>query len=232
MGQRWVIGDIHGCIGTFRKMVEQEICLEKEDTLFLLGDLIDRGPDSKAVIDFIFCLQEQSFNILVLMGNHEWMLLESLTSREMFALWMRNKGITTLHDFGIALDKDRDPAAVIQIPSRYLDFFQGLPSFVETDGFFLVHAGLNPYCENPLEDRETMLWTREEGYPADFLKGRKLVHGHSPIPLNEIVKRLSNVNTLVYNLDGGCVYPHIPGFGNLIAWNLDTGALKVLKNQE
>jgi len=232
MKNRWVIGDVHGCIKTFRTMVEEEIVPRKEDALFLMGDLIDRGPDSKSVLDFIFRLHNQSLNVITLMGNHEWMLLESMTSREMFSLWMQNRGFTTLHDFGLSPDPESGPRAVTQIPARYLDFFERLPLFAETDGFFLVHAGLNPDLKNPEEDKETMLWTRKETYPAEFLRRRKLIHGHSPLPLQEIRQRISDPGTKVYNLDGGCVYPHIPGYGNLVAWNLDTGELKILRNQE
>ena len=232
MGRQWIIGDIHGCIRTFRELVEEEIRPAKTDTLFLLGDLIDRGPGSKAVIDYIRSLREHTCAVQSVLGNHEWMLLRSLASEEIFFLWMRNKGFTTLRDFGIAAGQSPGPELANRIPSSYLDFFKTLPLFLETERFILVHAGLNPSSENPLEDVETLLWTRDEDYPEQLLRGRKLIHGHTPIPAQEIIRRTADRHTRVINLDGGCVYPHIPGYGNLVAWEPGSGELKIVRNQE
>ena len=68
---RWAISDIHGCCQTFRYMVETELQITKEDELFLLGDYIDRGKDSKGVFDYIMQLQNDNFKVQCLMGNHE-----------------------------------------------------------------------------------------------------------------------------------------------------------------
>jgi len=232
VGSRWVIGDIHGCIATFQTMVEQEINLQPGDTLFLLGDFIDRGPGNKAVIDYILRLQEQAYDVRPIKGNHEFMLLEALGSETYYTLWMRNAGMTTLHDFRIDVEQFPGPEGVRMIPASYLDFFQQLPYYWESEGFFLVHAGLNPESLHPLNDTDTMIWTRREEYNPAFLNGRKLIHGHSPLLLEEILRRISNKDTLIYNLDGGCVYRDFPGLGNLVALNLDSGEFRVLSNQE
>ena len=70
-GRRFVIGDIHGCFRTFRYLVEEELHLNPSDTLFLLGDLIDRGKESKAVIDYIRELSA-TMTVKPVMGNHEF----------------------------------------------------------------------------------------------------------------------------------------------------------------
>lgn len=75
MGNRWVIPDIHGCFKTFKSLVEREIGLTKEDTLYLLGDYIDRGENSKEVIDYIIHITEESYNVNYLIGNHENIVL-------------------------------------------------------------------------------------------------------------------------------------------------------------
>ncbi|MFH1295902.1 MAG: metallophosphoesterase [Bacteroidota bacterium] len=232
MSHRWVIGDIHGCINTFRKMVEDEISPFKDEIIYILGDLIDRGIDSKAVLDYILYLMDKSVDVRVIRGNHEVMLLEAGRSEEQFTLWMRNGGFTTLNDFGIVMDLSTGPEAASCIPPVYTEFFNGLPWYLETEGFFLVHAGLNTVSSDPLSDTETMIWTRQKGYNASFLKGRKLVHGHSPEFLEVILDQFQNQDSLVYNLDGGCVYSNYPGLGNLIAWNLDTGMIKIVPNRE
>jgi len=232
MGSRWVIGDIHGCIATFKTMVEQKINLQPDDTLFLLGDLIDRGTDSKAVIDYILQLQEQSYDVRSIKGNHECMLLEAQLSEMQYTLWMRNAGMATLHDFGIDAEQFPGPDGVRRIPARYLEFFQRLPYYIESEGFFLVHAGLNSESLQPLSDTDTMIWTRREEYNSPFLNGRKLIHGHSTIFLEEILLQISDRETLIYNLDGGCVFCDFPGLGNLVALNLDSGESRVTPNQE
>ena len=75
--RRFAISDIHGCIKTFKTLVDR-IEFSKEDTLYLLGDYIDRGPDSKGVIDHIWKIQEEGYRVHCLRGNHEQMLLEEL----------------------------------------------------------------------------------------------------------------------------------------------------------
>ena len=232
MNRRWVIGDIHGCINTFRKMMEGEISPSPDDTIYLLGDLMDRGPNSKAVIDYIFSLYDQSIDVRVIRGNHEVMLLEAVRSEEKFALWMRNGGMATLKSFSVDCDLFIGPKAVAQIPDQYIEFFSGLPWYLETEGYFLVHAGLNPVSPDPLNDTDAMIWTRQEGYNAKFLHGRKLVHGHSAIHLEAILHNIYDQNALVYNLDGGCVYRNDPGLGSLVGWELNTGSLKIVPNQE
>ena len=71
MIKKWVIPDIHGCFRTLKVLIENQIKPNKNDHLIFLGDYIDRGPDSKSVIDYIMKMQQDEFNITVLMGNHE-----------------------------------------------------------------------------------------------------------------------------------------------------------------
>ena len=79
--KQYAIGDIHGCSKTFKELLDK-IGLIEGDELYLLGDYIDRGPDSKGVIDTIFELREKGFKVICLRGNHESMLLDALKNRE------------------------------------------------------------------------------------------------------------------------------------------------------
>jgi len=232
MGHRWAIADIHGCMTPFRTLVEEKIILTIKDTLYLLGDYIDRGPNSKAVVDYILKLQAEGFTVVPLMGNHEYMLLMGLMTTQDWELWMKNQGMTTLRDFGIDPINFPGPKSVYQIPFRYLEFFQHLPFYIQTEDFFLVHAGLNAQEEHPLEDLTSMIWIREEGYPSAFLRGRRLIHGHTPIPLQEIRRRIDDPSCLILNIDGGCVFNYQQGLGNLVAFNLDTGQCLNVANHE
>src|SRR5690606_13442078 len=134
-GRVLVISDIHGCSQTFIALVENVVQLKKEDTLYLLGDYIDRGPDSKGVIDYIIRLKESGFKIIALRGNHEVMLLNSIKERSASRVFLVNGGDKTLESFGISDVEELAPA--------YLDFFISLGYYALYDKFILVHAGLN-----------------------------------------------------------------------------------------
>lgn len=232
MNKRWVIGDIHGCIRTFRALVEK-IDLQKNDFLYLLGDYIDRGPDSKAVVDFIFALREQyCIQVKPLMGNHEYMMIQSLESMEFFKLWMLNKGQTTLRDFNLIGTEMPGQEALKKMPGRYLEFFSGLSMYEETPGFFLTHGCFTANATNPLDDTSSMIWGRIEAYPENFLDGKILVHGHTPSSLEDIRSRIGDPLVKVINLDGGCVYKNNSLLGHLIAFELGTRTLAWEQNKD
>jgi serine/threonine protein phosphatase 1 len=220
---RYAISDIHGCCQTFRFMVEEVLHLQPADQLFLLGDYIDRGPDSKGVIDFILDLRARGYQVETLMGNHEAMLLETWEDAELLPWWLRNGGDTTLASFGIK--------EVRQLPDQYWIFLDQLAYFRELPDYLLVHAGFDFACGNPMANFEAMLWIRQFKVDKAFLGNRKIVHGHTPTPYTRIQQNLADPDSLVINIDGGCVYTHIPEYGFLTALNLDTRELHVLPNR-
>jgi serine/threonine protein phosphatase 1 len=230
-GRRFVIGDIHGCFRTFKYLVEEELHLTSSDSLFLLGDLIDRGPGSKAVIDYV---RELSNDMVVrpVLGNHEFMMLQSLDDEDYFRLWTSNGCAMTLLSFGVAMSQVDNWKSVSIIPEDYMDFIRKWPLYEKTDDFLFVHAGVDASGKDPLGDAETVLWTRNEEVPLDFLQGRKLIHGHTPVPLSLIQERLKNPETKIFNLDGGCVYATFPGLGFLVALDLDQMILHSVRNME
>lgn len=219
----YAITDIHGCAKTFRKLITEIIKLEKTDHLYLLGDYIDRGPDSKGVIDFIFELREQGYHVTTLRGNHEQMLLESHKSPRHYQGWVMNGGGATLESFGAK--------GILQIPRPYLKFFSELDYYAETDTAFLVHAGFNFDHPNFLEDTQAMMWLRNMKIDHDALKGKHVVHGHTPTPLTEIRKMVDNKETEI-NIDNGCKWAEMAVMGNLLALDLDTLELFVQENIE
>ena len=227
---RYAIGDIHGCINPFRDLLENKIKLTTGDTLFLLGDYIDRGPDSSGVIDYILKLQNSGYYIRPVKGNHEYMLLESMNNEAFFALWSMNGSYSTLASYGVKNEELHDPRCIRKIPMTHLAFFDSLPLYVEDDDFLFVHAGIDSSHPEPLKDHETILWTRSEKFTEEILKGRKLIHGHSPVPFDEIRATTSDPGSRVINLDGGCVYHQLPGRGELVGLNLDTFELFSCKN--
>lgn len=214
MSAQYAISDIHGCCRTFIALVENVVQLKKEDTLYLLGDYIDRGPDSKGVIDYILQLRETGFKVITLRGNHEDMLLRGLKDTSYLHVFLRNGGDKTLQSFGV--DRPED------IPSRYIDFLAST-SFYATHGrYVLVHAGINGEAEDPFEDREAMLWSRSFKVTGK-IKDCVVVHGHTPTPTMEIQDMVLRADLdRNIDIDNGCVYGLNEFYGNLACLNLDT----------
>lgn len=221
--RRFAIGDIHGCCATLKSMVETVLCLETNDTLYLLGDYIDRGPDSKGVLDYLMQLSESGYNIQPLMGNHERMLLNSTRNFELRNTWHWNGGATTLHDFGVKRTED--------IPMEYIDFISSLPLIQVLYDYVLVHAGLHFSLSDPIKETPEffMLWEREYRVEPDKLGGRTLLCGHTKTLLFEIRASLQKP---VICLDNGCWSKGEIGYGSLVALDLDTRKLLVVANCE
>ena len=220
MSRIFAIGDIHGCKRTFQKLLE-EINIRKSDTIFCIGDYIDRGPDSKGVIDLILDLRKRGFRVSTLRGNHEQMMMESDAKRTDFMDWYINGGDTTLESFGVASFHD--------FALEYKDFFKRTRYYFESGPFIFVHAGLNFGPEDLFEDRDAMLWMRNITIDKKKLGDRIIIHGHTPRPLEEIVNPERDD---VYNLDAGCVYKDRPGHGYLVALNVTDGEWIAIKNCE
>lgn len=212
--------DIHGCTKTFRHLVEEVIQLQSDDTLYLLGDYVDRGPDSKGTIDYIEELR-RNYNVKALMGNHDLMMLDALDSRSKYDFWFKNGGEETLASFSTN--------DIHQIPDSYWEFIKSLDIYREEDNAFLVHAGFN--FEVPFrEDEYAMLWTRSEYVDTKQTAGKKVIHGHTPKPVMQIIEdiRLDLDNI---GIDAGCVFDEKGGvpMGHLTCLDLDTMTLDFIE---
>ncbi len=217
----YIIGDIHGCSKTFRRLVEEGIQPQPEDEIICVGDYIDRGPDSKGVIDYILELRQQGYSIRTLRGNHEQLLLDTLEDDVAHEEWMENGAPATLQSFGI-----RDS---FELPEPYITFFTQTELYHIMDEWIIVHAGLNFKLDDPFSDQAALLWTRDTYVDLAKTGGRKLIHGHTPVTLNEIAaSRLSSS----INVDGGCYKKEVPGLGHLVALELDALELIVIRNCE
>src|ERR1035437_10324686 len=207
----FAIGDIHGCFESLRNLIENKIKLKRSDKLILLGDYIDRGPQSKEVIDFIIELQSNGFDIVALMGNHETLLIDALEDEKNLPKWRRNGGEKTLLSFCLQSLKD--------LGQQYILFFKGLILFYTFDNFLFVHAGFNDLIDNPFSDKFTMLWSRNTFYKHPLLIDKIIVHGHTPITLNHCQELVTTRKQRI-NIDTGCVYSDIEGLGFLTALEL------------
>lgn len=220
MTRRIAIADIHGCATTFEHLLFDVVKFKKTDKLFLLGDYIDRGPRSKETLDLMMKLEEDGYEMVALRGNHEQMLLDSIVSVPDFDLWHINGCNATLESFGVLETKD--------IEGLYLNYISSMPYYHVLEDFVLVHGGLNFDLDDPLKDVSTMLWMRNAFVPKEKIGGRKMVVGHTPVPLEEI---RTSLNTDKFLIDGGCCYhSRYNNLGKLVALDIDTREMFVADN--
>lgn len=224
----WIIPDIHGCAKTLRALFDHYISPSKEDELYFLGDYIDRGPDSKGVVDFLMDLEEQGFSLFLIKGNHEESCLEACraehgrkgllgmrTPNTAKAAWRRFGGNETMKSFGVKDLRD--------MPQKYLDWMSGQPAFRKLDKHILVHAGLNYDADDPLLDEYSMLWARDFAPKPEKVDGRLLIHGHVPLSLEEIFLMRDKPDEFGHiDLDNGVYMAGREGFGNLVALELNS----------
>jgi serine/threonine protein phosphatase 1 len=188
--------------------------LRHGDRLIMLGDYVDRGPDSKGVLDTIMQLLEERYDVTALLGNHDDMMLKAITdsSDNLAKSWFGDWG----ESFGID-----DPK---EVPEKYVYFLESLPLIAVEQDYVFVHAGLAYDASDPIAESQPhhMLW-QESGVPDRHrLGGRIVVTGHYIRSIEEI--RASLNSERIY-LDNGAFTANLPEFGNLVALNLDAKEL-------
>lgn len=212
--KKFAISDIHGCAKTFKALLDR-ISFSPEDELYLLGDYVDRGPDSKGVIDHIWHLQETGHTVRCLRGNHEQMFLHVIDARAELSGVKETLGYAeTLASFGTS--------NVDGIPKSYIKWMKNLDYYLEVDQYILVHAGLNFSVGKPFENRREMIWIRDwyEEIDREWLGNRIVVHGHTPARQLDIKNSIGKLAANpVIDIDNGCPFKSI-GFGNLCAFEL------------
>ncbi|TWU19734.1 metallophosphoesterase family protein [Allorhodopirellula heiligendammensis] len=164
------IGDIHGC---YRSLAALESFAEfkPEDWIITLGDYVDRGPDSKSVIEWLID-RNDSGNLIALRGNHELMMFAATRSERQLDEWRVCGGDTVLSSYGAD--------AFDAIPGAHLAFLRlQLRSHFKTRTHFFVHA--NAYAEVPLDEQpDVMLYWESFGNPVSRESGLTMVCGHTP----------------------------------------------------
>ncbi len=221
----YAISDIHGCLNTFKALIEK-IALQKTDTLYLLGDLIDRGPNSKDVMDLVMDMQADGYDIQVIQGNHEYMFLETLNETipycwdwRRYQLWIKNGGITVMMNFGYKRIDD-----LKGIDKKYDTFVRNLVTHVELDKYILVHAGINFKEEDIYKDKMSLHSIRNwyESIDKNKIGDKIIIHGHSPRRFDTLEDDIREMKYPAINIDCGCVYDMHTKIGRLCALNLET----------
>ena len=196
MSLTYAIGDIHGCLDKLRSLLLR--CEKHADgrslALVFVGDYIDRGPQSSAVIDCLIDLKAQhGERVVALMGNHEAMALAAIDGSGPTRLWLAQGGVATLKSYGIAEARE--------LPRGHVDWLRALPLSYDDGRRFFVHAGVNPATPLKAQDDFDLLWIREPflSHRGDY--GRLIVHGHAPL-----LDGVPDLHGNRLNLDTGAVF--------------------------
>lgn len=166
--RRIVIGDVHGHYSGLMSLLEA-IAPGLNDQVYFLGDLIDRGPQSAQVVDFV---RQSSYHCLL--GNHEQLLLEALSSKGVSSAthqsWLYNGGYATVTSYEDAI-----------IPNEHVDWMLSLPTHFDLGDVWLVHAGVDPKMPLSKQTAEQLCWVRDEFHsiPEPYFPDKLIVVGHT-----------------------------------------------------
>jgi serine/threonine protein phosphatase 1 len=185
----FVIGDIHGCYERLKTLLKK-LHIKNNDMLIFLGDYIDRGADSKKVVEEIINLKSQ-YHIITLLGNHEKMLLDILQKSLPIEMWLFNGGETTLLSYGI---KKYNISSDL-FPSEHLEFFKSLLPYYEMGNYIFVHAGLKPNIPLGKQSIDDLVWIRDEFIYSDCDFGKVVVFGHTPLAEPLFLKNKIGIDT-------------------------------------
>jgi serine/threonine protein phosphatase 1 len=197
------VGDIHGMAALLEQMlrqIEQEAdLLRRPATVVFLGDVVNRGPDTRGVIERLSAGPARGGDRwVVLRGNHEEAMRLALSSGSpaAFDTWLRKGGVASLRSYGLSR-RDMTPArAVDAVGPAHLAFLSGLPLWHREDGLVFVHAGVKPKVPLEEQDPRTLLTTRGRFLTQPHGHSFKVVHGHTPTRgLPELTPWRINVDT-------------------------------------
>ncbi len=179
-GRVFGIGDIHGCASELETLLSR-LGLGPGDTVCFVGDYIDRGPDSRRVIDILLAARRRTeVRWVFLRGNHEDMCLAYLGRGGRFGeVWLANGGAAVLRSYGLE-SRATPKALAAAMPAEHLAFLEGLEWTFVVDGWRFVHAGVHP--DRPWGDQtpEDLLWIREEFLTRPHCLSETVVFGHTP----------------------------------------------------
>lgn len=211
----YAIGDVHGRLDLLDELVDAiEADSRKggprEQTLVLLGDYIDRGPDSAAVLDWIIDRRFETLRLVALLGNHEASMLRFLSDIGIGPSWLYYGGRETLKSYGIHTSRHEDRPMALErlqtalrerLPRRHLELLEGLElSYVNGDYLF-VHAGIRPGIPLAAQSRDDLIWIRDEFLHSARDHGKVVVHGHTIAPEPEICTNRIGIDTGAFATD-------------------------------
>jgi len=204
----YAIGDVHGCYEELRAL-EQKIQLDAlrfrgRKIIIMLGDYIDRGPQSRRVVEHLMGSPPKGFLRICLVGNHEVALLAYLDGYLSREPWLGYGARETLFSYGVDPDRlaslygsgeQTDKRIREAIPASHVDFLRTLPVMVCSEQFVFVHAGIRPGVALEAQDEGDLLNIREEFFEVAHRLDRWVVHGHTIVDVPTLDGRRLDIDT-------------------------------------
>jgi serine/threonine protein phosphatase 1 len=210
----YAVGDVHGRVDAL-KILLHDIARDALETrplgpplLVMLGDYVDRGPDSRAVVDAILAIAAHgAFEVATLKGNHEATLLAFLDTPVEAASWLEFGGGATLASYGVAPPPARpDEMALFYardafeaaLPPQHRAFYENLELMRVVGDYAFVHAGVRPGVALEDQTPQDLLWIRREFLEAPGPFDKVIVHGHTPVETPQLLKHRLGLDTGAY----------------------------------
>lgn len=210
----FVIGDIHGCADELNVLIthlEKKEAVSAQDLIIFVGDYIDRGPNTRGVLDALVKLRKKFPKTVFLAGNHELMMFACLANHLNMGVidnWVKNGGLQTLQSFGVT--ENVAPELIIRkledsLSREHKEFFGCFERYVIFEDYCFVHAGVNPLRDLKSQLDQDIFWIRQEFINNIHYLKKTIIFGHSPF--EDVFFNLP----YKIGIDTGCV------FGNFLS---------------
>ncbi len=167
-GRVLAIGDIHGCDVAFETLL-RELAPQPADTIVLLGDIVDRGPNTRRCIELAIDLQ-RACRVISILGNHEEMFLDAIQGGRWQRTWLQNGGVEMLDSYGGLVD---------DVTESHLDYIRSMQDYFEAEWDIFTHG--TPYFDDPMEMQTSqgLRWNRITGREPPHCSGKRVICGHT-----------------------------------------------------
>ncbi|MBR0868756.1 serine/threonine protein phosphatase [Bradyrhizobium tropiciagri] len=206
----YAIGDVHGradLLQSLLTVIDADLRRSRPRRAIhvFLGDYVDRGPDSRGVLDLLIH-RMWTHETVCLKGNHEVFMLDVLKDPAKLKDWRQYGGLLTLASYGVTPTLTPTPEEQIElieklrdaVPEEHLTFMENLPSSFTCGDFFFVHAGVRPGIPLDQQREQDLLWIRDEFLESNERFGKYVVHGHTPVKAADIRPNRINIDTGAY----------------------------------
>jgi serine/threonine protein phosphatase 1 len=203
----YAVGDTHGCLPALRALLIEiaadagRSASQERPLIVFLGDYVDRGPDSRGVIDAILALEaERRFEVVCLKGNHEDAMIRFLSDASYADAWIENWGEATLRSYGVdPWGGEAAQARFLEVfPAAHRDFLGRLQLSLTVGDYLFVHAGVRPGVPLAEQAERDLIWIRWEFLESTDDLGKVVVHGHTPSEEPALRHNRIGVDTGVY----------------------------------
>jgi serine/threonine protein phosphatase 1 len=208
----YAVGDIHGRLDLLTELRRRIVAdagrlAATRRVIVYLGDYVDRGPDSRGVIDLVLNPLD-GFTAIALRGNHERIMLDFLDDAKVGPLWLHNGGGATMDSYGVAVtsEDENDPEVLAdlqadlreKLPQRHRDFLVTLKSMHSEGDYLFVHAGIRPGVPLDQQREEDILWIRNPFLNSADDHGHVVVHGHTIASQPQFASNRIGIDTGAY----------------------------------